>query len=42
MVYGAEAVLPLEVTMGSLCVKTYDEATQDQLRREDINLVDER
>jgi hypothetical protein len=42
MVYGAEAVFPLEVTMGSLCVKTYDEATQDQLRREDINLVDER
>jgi hypothetical protein len=42
MVYGAEAVLPPEVTMGSLRVKTYDEATQDQLRREDIELVDER
>jgi hypothetical protein len=28
MVYGAEAVLPPEVTMGSLRVKTYDEATQ--------------
>jgi hypothetical protein len=28
--------------MGSLRVKTYDEATQDQLRREDIDLVDER
>jgi hypothetical protein len=42
MVYGAEAVLPPEVTMGSLHVKTYDEATQDQLRREDIDLVDER
>jgi hypothetical protein len=42
MVYGAETVLPLEVTMGSLRVKTYDEATQDQLRREDINLVDVR
>jgi hypothetical protein len=28
--------------MGSLCVKTYDEATQDQLRHEDIDLVDER
>jgi hypothetical protein len=41
MVYGAEVVLPPEVTMGSLCVKTYDEATQDELRREDINLVDE-
>jgi hypothetical protein len=42
MVYGAEAVLPSEVTMGSLRVKTYDEAMQDQLRREDIDLVDER
>jgi hypothetical protein len=42
MVYGAEAVLPPEVTMGSLHVKTYDEAMQDQLWREDINLVDER
>jgi hypothetical protein len=42
MVYGAEAVLPPKVTMGSLRVKTYDEATQDQLRREDIDLVDER
>jgi transposase InsO family protein len=31
MVYGAEAILPPEVTMGSLRVKTYDEATQDQL-----------
>jgi hypothetical protein len=30
MVYGAEAVPPPEVTMGSQCVKTYDEATQDQ------------
>jgi transposase InsO family protein len=41
MVYRAEAVLPREVTIGSLCVKTYDEATQDQLWREDIELVDE-
>jgi transposase InsO family protein len=29
MVYGAEAILPPEVTLGSLCVMTYDEATQD-------------
>jgi hypothetical protein len=42
MVYGAEAVLPPEATIGSLRVKTYDEAAQDQLRREDIDLVDER
>jgi hypothetical protein len=41
MVYEAEAVLPLEVTMGSLHVKTNDEVTQDQLRREDFDLVDE-
>jgi transposase InsO family protein len=41
MVYGAEVVLPPEVTMGSLRVKTYDEVTLDQLRREDIDLVDE-
>jgi hypothetical protein len=41
MVYGAEAVLPPEVTMGSLRVKTSDEAAQDQLRHEDIDLVDE-
>jgi hypothetical protein len=42
MVYGAEVVLPPKVTMGSLRVKTYDEAVQDQLQREDIDLVDER
>jgi hypothetical protein len=41
MVYGVEVVLPLKVTMGSLRVKTYDEATQYQLRREDIDLVNE-
>jgi hypothetical protein len=42
MVYGVEVVLPPKVTMGSLHVKTYDKATQDQLWREDIDLVDER
>jgi hypothetical protein len=42
MVYGAEVILPPEVTMGSLRVKKYDEVTQDQLRCEDIDLVDER
>jgi hypothetical protein len=29
MVYKAEAVLPLKVTMGSLRVQAYDEAAQD-------------
>jgi hypothetical protein len=42
MVYGVEAVLPLKVTMGSLRVQAYDESAQDQLRCEDIDLVDER
>jgi hypothetical protein len=42
MVYEAEDVLPPEVTMGYLRLQAYDEATQDQLWREDINLVDER
>jgi hypothetical protein len=40
-VYGAEVVLPPEVTMGSLRDQTYDEATQDQLQRDDIDLIDE-
>jgi hypothetical protein len=39
MVYEAEAILPPEVTIGSLRVKTYDEAMQDQLRREDVDVV---
>jgi hypothetical protein len=42
LVYGAEVVLPPKVTMGSLCVQTYDEATQDQLWSEDVNLIDKR
>jgi hypothetical protein len=40
MVFGVEAVLPPAVTMCSLRVQTYDEAMQDQLRREDIDLID--
>jgi hypothetical protein len=42
MVYRAEAVLPSEITLGSLHVQTYDEAAQDQLQCEDVNLIDER
>jgi hypothetical protein len=42
MFYGAKAVLPLEVIMGSLRVQAYDEAAQDQLCRKDIDLTDER
>jgi hypothetical protein len=41
-VYRAEAVLPPKVTMSSLRVKTYDKTTQDQLRCENIDMVDER
>jgi hypothetical protein len=41
MLYRAEAVLPPSVTMCSLHIKTYDEATQDQLWSEDIDLVNE-
>jgi hypothetical protein len=42
MVYKAEAVLPSEVTMGSIRAQVYDKAMHDQFRCEDINLVDER
>jgi hypothetical protein len=42
MVYGAEAILPSKVTMSSLRVQAYDKATQNQLRHEDIDLIDER
>jgi hypothetical protein len=42
LVYRAKAVLPPELTMGSLHVQTYDEATQDQFRRDDVDLVYER
>jgi hypothetical protein len=42
LLYGVEAVLPLEATMGSPHVQTYDKAAQDQLWRDDIDLIDER
>jgi hypothetical protein len=42
IVYMAEVVLPPEVTMGSLRVQAYDEAAQDQLQHEDIDLIDEK
>jgi transposase InsO family protein len=41
MVYGAEAILPSEVTMGFLRVHAYNKATQDQLWHENIDLIDE-
>jgi transposase InsO family protein len=42
LVYRAEVVLPLDITMGSPRVQAHDEATQDQLWRDDIDHVDER
>jgi hypothetical protein len=42
LVYRAEVVIPSEVTIVSPHVQAYDKATQDQLWRDDINLVDER
>jgi hypothetical protein len=41
-VYGAEAVIPPEITMVSPRVQAYDEAAQEQLRRDNVDLVDER
>jgi transposase InsO family protein len=41
LVYGAEVVIPPEVTMVSPRVQPYDEATQDQLWRDDVDLVNE-
>jgi hypothetical protein len=42
LVYGAEACLPPEITMGSLRVQDFDEELQEQQCREDVDLVDER
>jgi transposase InsO family protein len=42
MVYGSEAVIPPELTMRSPRVTTYNEDAQDQARREDIDLLEER
>jgi transposase InsO family protein len=42
LVYGAEACLPLEITMGSLRVQAFDEDLQERQRRQDVDLVDER
>jgi hypothetical protein len=42
LVYGAEACLPPEITMGSLRVQAFDEDLQEQQHRQDVDLVDER
>jgi hypothetical protein len=42
LVYGAEACLPSEIIMGSPRVQAFEESMQGQLRREDMDFVDER
>nr|ABF98055.1 retrotransposon protein, putative, unclassified [Oryza sativa Japonica Group] len=42
LVYGAEAVLPSELTLRSPRVTMYCEADQDQLRRDDLDYLEER
>jgi hypothetical protein len=42
LVYGAEACLPPEIIMGSPRVQAFDESMQEQLRREDMDFIDER
>nr|AAK71558.1 putative gag-pol protein precursor [Oryza sativa Japonica Group] len=41
LVYGAEAVLPSELSLGSPRVALYNEANQDELRRDDLDYLEE-
>ena len=41
LVYGAEAVLPTELIYGSPQVLAYDELEQEELRQEDVMLLEE-
>jgi hypothetical protein len=41
LVYGAKACLPPEILMGSPWVQSFDESIQEQLRREDVDFIDE-
>jgi transposase InsO family protein len=41
LVYRAEACLPPEIIMGSPRVQSFDESAQEQLRREDVEFIDE-
>ena len=40
--YGAEAVLPSELTLGSPRVHAYSEGEQEQQRRDDVDYLEER
>lgn len=42
LLYGAEAVLPSELTLGSPRVALYNKADQDQLRLDDLDYFEER
>jgi hypothetical protein len=42
LVYGAKACLPPEIIMGSPWVQVVNELVQEQLRREDVDFIDER
>jgi hypothetical protein len=42
LVHGAEACLPPKILMGSPRVQAFDESMQEQLRREDVDFIDER
>jgi hypothetical protein len=42
LVYGVKACLPLEIIMGSPRVQSFDGSMQEQLRREDVDFIDER
>jgi hypothetical protein len=42
LVYGAKACLPPETLMGSPQVQSFDESMQEQLRREDVDFINER
>jgi hypothetical protein len=39
--YEAKAIIPLEITMVSPRAQENDEVAQDQLQRDDVDLVDE-
>jgi transposase InsO family protein len=42
LVYGVEVCLPPEIIMGSPRVQAFDESMQEQLRREDMDFIDDR
>ena len=41
LVYGAKAILPLELSLGSPRVALYNEANQDELQRDDLDYLEE-